>query len=366
MGERLRILFVTRKFPPSVGGMERLSYQLITHLRTRADVRAITWGRSQRLLPWFLLRALIQGLVQARDVDLLHAGDPLVAPVVWLLGRLYHLPTVVNVHGLDLTFNFPGYQTFMPRVLRRFTRVVCISEATYVEALAHGLAPERCRIIHPGADLPDQLPDRSLSRAFIASCLGIPLNQQQVWLTVGRLVPRKGVVWFCEQVLPLLRDATDFVYLILGDGPEAAHVRALIAKPELVGRVFWFGRVGDAELHQFYAGADAFIMPNIPQPHDREGFGLVAIEAAMHHLPVIAARLEGIQDAVIEGVTGYLLPAKDAQAWADFLRHCLAEPQRLESLRSGAQAAVVERFGWEQIAQHYLTLFHEALQEWQK
>jgi len=363
MGERLRILFVTRKFPPSVGGMERLSYQLITHLRTRADVRAITWGRSQRLLPWFLFRALIQGLVQAREVDLLHAGDPLVAPVVWLLGRLYHLPTVVNVHGLDLTFNFPGYQALMPRLLRHFTRVVCISEATYAEALTRGLAPERCQIIHPGVDLPDQLPERSLSRAYIESRLEISLNQQQVWLTVGRLVARKGVVWFCEQVLPQLRDAADFVYLIVGDGPEAVRVRALIARPELTGRVFWLGRVSDAELHQLYTGADAFIMPNIPQPHDREGFGLVAIEAAMHQLPVIAARLEGIQDAVIEGKTGYLLSPAAAPAWADFLRRCLAEPQLLESLRSGAQAAVVERFGWDHMAQRYLALFHEALQE---
>jgi glycosyltransferase involved in cell wall biosynthesis len=363
MGERLRILFVTRKFPPSVGGMERLSYQLITHLRTRADVRAITWGCSQRLLPWFLFRALLQGLAQARDVDLLHAGDPLVAPVVWLLGRLYHLPTVVNVHGLDLTFNFTGYQAFMPWLLHHFTRVVCISEATYAEALARGLAPERCRIIHPGADLPDQLPDRSLSRAFIASRLDVPLNQKQVWLTVGRLVPRKGVVWFCEQVLPRLRDATDFVYLIVGDGPEAARVREMVARPDLAGRVFWLGRVSDAELHQLYTGADAFIMPNIPQPHDREGFGLVAIEAAMHHLPVIAARLEGIQDAVIEGKTGYLLPPAEALAWADFLRRCLAEPQRLESLRAGAQAAVVERFGWDRMAQRYLDLYREIVQE---
>jgi len=359
----MRVLYITRKYPPAVGGMQRLSFQLVGHLKRYTEVRAITWGRSQWLLPWFLFRALMQGLVQAREVDLLHAGDPLVAPVVWLLGRLYHLPTVVNVHGLDLTFNFPGYQAFMPRLLRRFTRVVCISEATYAEALARGLAPERCRMIHPGADLPDQLPERSLARAYIASRLGISLNQQQVWLTVGRLVPRKGAVWFCEQVLPRLREATDFVYLIVGDGPEAARVRDRVARPDLAGRVFWLGRVSDAELHQLYAGADAFIMPNIPQPHDREGFGLVAVEAAMHHLPVIAARLEGIQDAVIEGKTGYLLPPAEAPAWADFLRHCLAEPQRLESLRADARAAVVERFGWDRMAQRYLDLYREIVQE---
>jgi len=366
MSERLRILFITRKFPPSVGGMERLSYQLITHLRAHVDMRAITWGRSQCLLPWFLLRALIQGLVQARDVNLIHAGDPLVAPVVLILSRLYRLPTVVNVHGLDLTFNFPGYQVLMPRLLCRFTRVVCISQTTYIEALARGIAPERCRIIHPGVNIPETLLPRAEARFLIELLLGTSLKGKQIWLTVGRLVARKGVAWFCEQVLPHLRETGGFIYLIAGDGPEASRLRAIVNALGLKGCVYLLGRVSDADLSVLYTGADAFIMPNIPQPHDLEGFGLVAVESAAYGLPVIAARLDGIQDAVIEGASGYLLPPQDARAWVAFLRRCLAEPQMLEELRSRAQDAVRERFSWDKILGHYLTLFHEVLTEWHK
>ena len=366
MSKHLRILFVTRKFPPSVGGMERLSYQLITHLRVYADVRAITWGRSQCLLPWFLLRALTQGLVQARAVDLIHAGDPLVAPVVLILSRLYRLPTVVNVHGLDLTFNFPGYQALMPWFLRRFTRVVCISQTTYSEALARGITPERCRIIHPGVNIPETVLPRAEARSLIEALLSISLKGKQIWLTVGRLVARKGVAWFCEQVLPHLREPGGFVYLIAGDGPEAPRLRALVNALGLKGCVYLLGRVSDADLSVLYTGADAFIMPNIPQPHNPEGFGLVAVESAAYSLPVIAARLDGIQDAVIEGASGYLLPPQDACAWAAFLRRCLAEPRMLEELRSRARDATRERFGWDKILGHYLTLFHEVITEWHK
>jgi phosphatidylinositol alpha-1,6-mannosyltransferase len=362
MGKRLRILFVTRKFPPSVGGMERLSYQLVTHLRAHADVQVIAWGRSQVFLPWFLLLALIQGLIQARGVDLIHAGDPLVAPVVWILSCLYHLPTVVNVHGLDLTFNFPGYQALVSQLLRRFTRVVCNSRATYMEALARGIAPESCRVIYPGVNITESLPSRSEARAFIEMLLGRSLEGLQIWLTVGRLVPRKGVTWFCGQVLSRLRENGGFVYLIVGDGPEAPRLRLLVDTLGLTEHVFWLGRVSDAELSQLYAGADAFIMPNIPRPNDCEGFGLVAIEAAAHCLPVIAARLEGIQDAVIEGISGYLLPTQDVETWVSFLRRCLAEPQILQSLRQQARATVLENFGWDKIIKHYLTLYHEILE----
>ncbi len=366
MTERLRILFITRKYPPSVGGMQRLSYQLINHMCAHAEVQAITWGRSQRGLPWFLLRALVQGLFLARDVDVLHAGDPLVAPVVALLATLYRKPTVVNVHGLDLTFNFPGYQTLMPRLLRRFTRVICISQMTLKEALRRGLAPERCRIIYPGLDMPAALPERMAARERIEALCGVPLAGRQVWLTVGRLVPRKGVAWLCDEVLPRLPDTADYVYLVAGEGPEEQRLRTLIAARGLKARVILLGRVSDADLPYLYTGADVFLMPNIPQPHDREGFGIVATEAAAHGLPVLAARLEGIQDAVIEGETGYLLPPQDAETWSARLERCLAAPHELAALRLRAPQAVQARFGWESMVARYLEVFWAAVTESRK
>lgn len=359
----MRILFVTRKYPPSIGGMQRLSYQLVMRLSAYADVHAITWGGSQRWLPWFLLYALVKGHQLARNVDILHAGDPLVAPVVALLAACYRKPAVVNVHGLDLIFSFPGYQTLMPHLLRRFTRIVCISRAVYDQAVQRGLTPERCRVIYPGLDPPASLPPREAARAFVAMRWGVSLTGRQLWLTVGRLVPRKGIVWFCDKVLPGLRHTDDWVYLVAGEGPEEQRIREVIAAHGLSRRIVLLGRISDKELTQLYAGADAFIMPNIPQPHDCEGFGLVAIEAAAHGTPVLAARLEGIQEAVIEGKSGYLLPARDARAWITFLRRCLVQPSLLEELRSIAPLAVAERFSWEKIALRYIEVFQEAANE---
>jgi glycosyltransferase involved in cell wall biosynthesis len=62
-------------------------------------------------------------------------------------------------------------------------------------------------------------------------------------------------------------------------------------------------------------GCDFVVQPNIHVPFDTEGFGLVIIEATLRGAPVIASDLEGIQDAVSDGVTGILVPPEDAYAW---------------------------------------------------
>lgn len=359
MDRRLRVLFITRKYPPSVGGMERLSYRLVENMRKRAEVYVIAWSRTQIGLPWFLICALIRGLRIARKVDIVHAGDPLVGLVVWFLGRLYHLPIVVNVHGLDLVFKFPFYRALVSRLLRQFSRVVCISHAVCLKSLELGLEFDQCRVIHPGIDIPKEIPGKDLAREHIETWLGKPLDRRQIWLTVGRLIPRKGVAWFCEQVLPRLQSLDRVIYLIVGTGPEAQHIREIIYRFDLANHVYLLGFVDDERLSWLYAGADAFIMPNIPQPNDMEGFGMVAIEAAVHGLPVIAARLDGIPDAVIEGESGYLLPPGDVRAWVDFLEYCLTFPPLLQNLRSRAQHMAIYRFGWDRIIESYLKLYHE-------
>ncbi len=364
MSRRLRILFITRKYPPSVGGMERLSYHFVEKIRKYAEIYVIAWRGSQIGLLWFLMYALVRGLYLARKVDVLHAGDPLVGPVVWFLGRLYRIPIVVNVHGLDLVFNFPAYRLLISWLLPRFHRVVCISHAVYSKALEIGLEPEQCRVIHPGIDVPQKILERDLARRYIEIWLKNPIGDRQIWLTVGRLVPRKGVAWFCEHVLPRLQDTDGFIYLIVGTGPDVQRIQKIIRRFNLMNRVYLLGFVDDKYLSWFYSGADAFIMPNIAQKYDMEGFGMVALEAAAYGLPVIAARVDGIQDAVIEGESGYLLVPGDAEVWVNFLRNCLAYPSLLEDLRSRAQSVVCSRFEWNKIIDSYLNMYCETINKY--
>lgn len=91
-------------------------------------------------------------------------------------------------------------------------------------------------------------------------------------------------------------------------------------------RVHLLGYLPESQLKTVYAAADVFVMPNLPVSGDVEGFGLVALEAATYALPVVAAALEGIQDAVVPERTGYLLSAGDAERWERLLQICLPIP----------------------------------------
>jgi len=358
----MRVLFVTRKFPPSVGGMQRLSYHLITQMKRRAEVGAVTWGRSQRLLPFFLPYALGKSIcIGMRGIDLAHIGDPVLAPIGWLMKKLFGVPIVVTVHGLDITFPVRPYQWLIPGLLREFDRLVCISRSTRDACVARNIPAGKCAIIPPGVALPPVLP-HGTAREWLGQELGQELQDTWVLLTVGRLVPRKGVAWFVASVLPrVLGAGTKVHYLVVGGGPEEERVRVVMGHHDVEGKVHILGQVSNDDLERIYAAADLFIMPNLPTAGDMEGFGLVALEAAAHGLPVLAADLEGIQDAVVPGRTGHLLRPGDADLWTRRVLDLLNHPSHLHELARLARATVEERFTWTHMVDAYEALFLELL-----
>ena len=361
--KQIRVLFISRKHPPSIGGMQRLNYHLVEQMRHRVHATPVTWGRSQKFLPFFLPYALVRSLWEVRrGVDLVSAGDPIVAVVGWIVKRVARVPVVAVAHGLDVTFSFGPYQWVISRVLQQMDRIICISESAMAACLARGVARERCVIVHPGVSVPTALPLRSAARQRLAEVVGRPLGEMRILLTVGRLVRRKGVVWFLESVYAALAaQMSDIHYVIVGDGPESDRVRAAIARLGLDGRVSVAGTISEDALLHAYVAADLFVMPNVAVPNDMEGFGLVAIEAAAHGLPVLAANLEGISAAVASGQTGELVPTGDASAWLEATRRHLTTPGARIAAAQAIREAVANRFGWARMADAYHAVFRDVL-----
>lgn len=335
----LRVLFITRKFPPQVGGMENLSAGLARVLPRHFPTTVIAMGRSQRWLPLFLGYATLRSalLLATRRIDHVHLGDALLSPLGLLLRRLFPVRVTVTACGLDVTWRFPGYQALAIGALRRLDRVAAISRATLHECIQRGVPPERCAIIPPGID-PEPAPARA-DRGGVGALAGLDLESQPILVTVGRLVARKGVRWFVEEVMPDL--PADTVYLVVGAGPEEAAIREAIASRGLGDRVRLLGRVPDDALALIYATADAFVMPNVVVPGDPEGFGIVATEAGRAGLPVVAADLQGIADAVVPGA-GRLVTPGSAAAFRAAIEETLASPPDRDRVRR----LVNDTFGW--------------------
>lgn len=361
----MRLLFITRKHPPSIGGMQRLSYHLVTQMRQRARVSAITWGGSQKFLPFFLSYALARStIIGRRGIDLVHVGDPVVAPIGWIMRKLFRVPVVVTVHGLDITLSLGLYQWFIPKLLQALDRIVCISGSTLHACTERGIPARKCVIIHPGVDVPSAVPSRERAHRRLGQVLKRDLEGVTVLLTVGRLVPRKGVSWFVECVLPkVLAAKAEVCYVIVGSGPNEGRIRSMATRPDVSGSVYVLGRVSDDDLAHIYTAADLFVMPNLPMPGDMEGFGLVALEAAAHGLPVLAADLEGIRDAVVPERTGRLLQPGKADSWAEGLLAFLNDPESLQEMAQLAPVTVKDRFTWAHMADAYEDLFRRVIRE---
>ncbi len=261
------------------------------------------------------------------------------------------LATVAN--GQDVTLPVAVYQRWLRGVFARLDGVLPVSRATGEACLQRGATPERLHVVPTGVDVERFAdgPDRMEARAWLEQRHGLP-PEAFVLVTLGRQVRRKGTAWFTREVMPLLPPQAHFV--VAGDGPETPAIRAAGAAAGMGERVHLLGRVPEQELQRVLRSGDLFVMPNVPVAGDMEGLGLVAYEANLSGLPVLAADMEGMRDTITEGANGHLLPPLDAAAFAARIAHYAAEPAALDRLAEQSRRHAEQTFGWPAIADRYV------------
>ncbi len=354
------ILFITRKHPPSVGGMEKLSYEMIGAVGQIVPARVIAWRGPRWGWPLFAVLAAFKGLwvCLTHPVSFIHVSDPVLAPLGFFLARLTGRRWGLTAHGLDVLYPNRLYQATVLPCVRRADVVIAISEATRDACLSKGVAPARCKAIPVGLSPARDEVEREDALARLQNAFGLSLEGRPVLLTVGRLIHRKGVSWFVREVLPpLAQSHPHLVYLVAGDGPEGEAILQAAREAGVEDHIRLLGGISDAVLEDLYAAATVFVMPNVPVPGDMEGFGIVAIEAAARGVPVVAARIDGIPDAVADGENGFLLPPEQAKAWVSRLDLLLGDDALCQRLGQRARTFTRDRYRWDRLAQEYVAAF---------
>lgn len=112
----------------------------------------------------------------------------------------------------------------------------------------------------------------------------------------------------------------------------------------------------------YYSLMDIFCVPSA-----REGFGLVAAEAMLHHLPVIASEVGGLKNVVVDGETGYLVPPKDPVAMAEKIRELIIDPAKRKQMGEMGYRRSMENYTAQQYCKNiqnlYLELFGAVIQK---
>jgi glycogen(starch) synthase len=168
-------------------------------------------------------------------------------------------------------------------------------------------------------------------------------------LAVGRLVPEKGFDVALRAFAQLVAHFPGLRFIVVGDGPERGALESLAAALVPADAVTFLGWIDPERMPAMMNGATIVLMPS----RWDEPFGLVAVEAAQMARPIVGSRVGGLPEIVVEGVTGLLIDAGDAEAMAVATASLLRDPQRAQQLGYEARLRIRERFSIQSCADAY-------------
>jgi D-inositol-3-phosphate glycosyltransferase len=216
---------------------------------------------------------------------------------------------------------------------------------------------EKVHVIPAGVDL---ALFRPVDKAVARRSLG--LTEKRVILSVGRIQPFKGLELLISSVARL-QDTNDTRLIIVGGtvggDRELERLRVTAAESGILDMVTFAGPVSQSKLPQYYSAADVFVMPSY-----HESFGLAALEAMACGTPVVASRVGGLKSFIRHGETGYLIPWRSPELFAERLDMLLADPVTIERVGMAARSKALT-MGWSaatrRLQDYYVSLTGEPL-----
>lgn len=155
------------------------------------------------------------------------------------------------------------------------------------------------------------------TRAFVPPDRREPRTDSVRLLTVARLVEPKGIEYALRAVALLAAQFPKLSYRVIGDGPLRTELESLCRELGIAGRVEFVGGCPQEQVIAAFAEADLFVLPSVVgRDGTEETQGIVLLEAQAMGLPVLASRIGGIPESMADGVTGFLVPERDAVALA--------------------------------------------------
>lgn len=248
-------------------------------------------------------------------------------------------PYVITGHGGDVTSLNKG----IIRILKRKS----LKNASYVTTVSKALMDEVNKIykIKNGDVISMGCNIKNFDSKFRIENF-FHQGNKKVILFVGRLAEKKGVTYLIEAMKQV-----DAILVIAGSGPLEFDLKE--QAKELCDKVKFIGAKTHDELKEVYASSDIFVAPSVTaKDGDKEGFGLVILEAMASGLPVVASNSGGIPDLITNGVEGFLVSEKAPLEIADKINKLLNDGELYDKMAISAKSKA-QNYDYTIIAQKY-------------
>lgn len=326
--EKYSLISKTRYFgQPShkvLSGLNAIKLSFLNFYRNPAPILR-SWNYSEydkhKVFSKFLLPHMVVPFIKNNEYDIIncHFGyNGLKATYLKKIGVLKG-KIVTTFHGLDITNYLESFgENVYDQLFDTGDLFLPISELWEKRLIELGCSPKRTIVHHMGIDC-----DKFSFKSRYLS------NDGQIrFVTVARLVEKKGVEYAIRAVAKLAGTHRNIQYSIVGDGPLRENLQQLIKELDVETTVKLLGWKDQQEVIEILNEASIMLAPSVTSKDgDREGIPVGLMEAMAVGLPVVSTYHSGIPELVKDGVSGFLVPERDVDGLAKKLGYLIEHPE---------------------------------------
>ncbi len=311
------------------------------------------------------------------DYDVINAQD---VPSMKALGEVQSfkrvkLPTVLTLHGYhtkemvsvgEMTEGSPQEEEMLRNESAAYheaRRIICVDSRIrdYV-VVTHGVPRERTTVIPNAIDVTTFQPvgEPEVEEMRVRLRLG---KNRNVLLCPRRLVPKNGVDVAIKAMEPILKEFSNALLLVAGDGPQRSRLEGMVGDLGLSDAVKLLGAVPHADVLQYFQAADLVLVPSVRSQDVEEATSLSMLEGMACGKPVVVTDIGGLRETVRHGWNGMIARQGDPEALAGMCLKLLSDRELATSIGRNAAEYVRKNHAHEPHARRVLSEYEKALEE---
>jgi len=303
------------------------------------------------------LSSKLVDVIKSYQIDVLHVHYAIPHAYAAYMARKMledqgiRIPIVTTLHGTDITLvgNHPFYKSAVTFSINHSNIVTSVSQSLKEDTLRHFKIKKEIHVIPNFIDVSKyQNMDMPCSRELIAQ------KEEKVITHISNLRPLKRLSDVIH-VFKAIADQMPAKLMIVGEGPEKAKAVRLVSKLKLDRKVAFLGK--SLEIDKILCYSDLFLLPS-----EKESFGLAALEAMIHKVPVISTNVGGLPEVNIHGKTGYLFPIGAVDEMANAALGLLQDSKKLKAFKQAAFDQA-KTFDLHVVLEKYEAIYQAAINE---